>query len=522
MAMEASGQTPTVAHVNEQAAALSASRHIWTRRQLLVAAIPVDSYKCSLPLVLESDDRACFADVDKDLVYCEDGSDLQHGKTKLVWLSSGEICAASKSLCSCRTVKLHLYLSPECAEYSQRDVSWKSLRQQIDGRVAKMVEPEDVFLMADMFRRAGGSNTWITFYDDEAAAQSASVVPLPLPTFPAQDQGKLQPKGQALKLDPSCGRLSLRRRLPRSSSLGRLHLRVHFFDLCDEKATESSHWLGLSSHLGACALGLAPGLEDNYGFLNGFCPDGAPGHYFSWQRSTVERSKGWHLFELVLDGGSATMAIDGERIFTGPADGATLRSADHVWLVAKRGSWGCWAELEVVQLPGGCVPVWALGSRVRAPKQPLWEIQAEEYGRWEADSDGLLWRLRDEAQPSLPAIAEKEEEAEAKLPAVHEMPGWRAIVRCGGGYLDAGDFLKRQGKAADHLRCKKLASPCQAGKQELRRFVTFRSQGCLQMTECRPATSGAWRRPSSSGRSLPRASTPVLGELRKTQRRHST
>merc|ERR1719291_382077 len=128
----------------------------------------------------------------------------------------------------------------------------------------------------------------------------------------------------AVKLNPERGRLALRRTFAQtgfSESCGYLRARVRFHDAFgDEGAADSVHWFGVATRFGCCAVGIAPGLDDCYSFLNGSCPDGAPGHYHGWQRSVAQRRAGWHEFEIIIGSDHVQVLVDGERVFSGQPD----------------------------------------------------------------------------------------------------------------------------------------------------------------------------------------------------------
>mmetsp|Transcript_86870 Transcript_86870/g.156473 ORF Transcript_86870/g.156473 Transcript_86870/m.156473 type:complete len:478 (-) Transcript_86870:97-1530(-) len=461
-----------------------------------------------------------------------------------------------------------------------------------------MRRPEEVMLLADFFRGAEGSNggagAWIAFYDDEAAARLASIgLPPALPSESTASSCRKaallasEPLGQALRLDPICGRLALRRTLPSAGGCaGRLHIKARFFDSL--AAEDDAHWLGLSSCLGTCAVGIAPGIKETYCFLNGNCPNGVFGQYFGWQRSTVERTRGWHLFEVVLEEGLLTIAVDGENLTSTEAKGLRPPKTDeHLWLVAKSGGCGTWAAVQILHTPLGCMPNWELGGSLAQPAgRAPWEIRSEEYGRWEVDSDSIIWRLpelqeapqgtclpvEDVAEicswPRKPATSlsslssvltvdcwtkqlprqpefherldramvsfvERLQEAGLVVPMNLERVGQCGnqqhqgcyvynfgtrklhiqtregggrlsfVVRCGGGYLDFTDFVKRQG-SFEQLKLQKLQASQQQGR-EVVRLLSIRSAGALCMKEWRPgstASSQGWSRPSTSTSSL--------------------
>lgn len=171
----------------------------------------------------------------------------------------------------------------------------------------------------------------------------------------------------------------------------RLHLRAHFFDDCEEGA---DHWLGCTSPFGAASLGLARKEEKFYGILQGFCPSSvAECQSGAWKSSGVQRSIGWHFFELVWEDGISRAYIDHEPVSEAPAASPGEKSLN-ITMGAAGGNCGVWAALEVRRTPKG-IDRWNLdlvGSCMsRAPWQ---EFEVLESGSWQFDGTHVLELLR--------------------------------------------------------------------------------------------------------------------------------
>lgn len=370
---------------------------IWTRRQTLgLTGVPRDA-RYSLPLLLSEAeaDVSLLAAGKAGAVFCRDGG-YELEEKQLLWIERSSVKGSED-------VILYKYLDPVTGglvEGSQPEGG------SPEAFAAKQRRAEEVLLLADFFNKglSGSFSSWVAFYEDEAALELVTVVPLPAQEASRPGHAPV-PGGQALRLDPSRGRLALRRSIDHGEAdqtQGRLHLRSFFYD--EMGPDDAGHWLGLSSRYGTFALGVAPGMEETYGFLNGLCPNGAPFQYFGWLRSSVERSRGWHLFEAILETGHVTLQVDGSTILHAADAFIDSEASENLWLVAKRGACGCWAAVELVHtLPG------MTGTS--------WEIRSEETGHWKVDEQGAVWRM--EEMKSASSFSEEMEESRTG-----SGPGW--------------------------------------------------------------------------------------------------
>eukprot|EP00931_Biecheleriopsis_adriatica_P119180 TRINITY_DN94433_c0_g1_i1.p1 TRINITY_DN94433_c0_g1~~TRINITY_DN94433_c0_g1_i1.p1 ORF type:complete len:726 (+),score=92.36 TRINITY_DN94433_c0_g1_i1:34-2211(+) len=190
--------------------------------------------------------------------------------------------------------------------------------------------------------------------------------------------------GQAIAMDTVAGYIALGRSLSFSSTEGsRLHLRAHFFD-DGEEYSATGHWLGLQSGLGTASIGLGFAMDGCYSVLNGKVAGADIGKYYRWTRTSVDRTAGWHLFEIVLEEGEVKFIIDSELVLYAPAEGGTCDGTE-VWLYARCGGAGVWAGVELFYLPK---PEHA-EPRVRPGGRYPWVVHTEK-GRWQADDQGIL------------------------------------------------------------------------------------------------------------------------------------
>mmetsp|Transcript_76926 Transcript_76926/g.135547 ORF Transcript_76926/g.135547 Transcript_76926/m.135547 type:complete len:506 (-) Transcript_76926:144-1661(-) len=193
--------------------------------------------------------------------------------------------------------------------------------------------------------------------------------------------------GQALHLDPAVGFISL---ISRPSTVlmdigSRIHLRAHFFDHGQEHPY-LGHWLGLKSRLGSGSLGLAFGIEGSYSCLNGDVASCASGRHYGWLRVS-DRSRGWHLLELIIEEGELSAIIDGEPLLTTKAEG--FCETEEVWLVSRSGGPGIWAGVELFHTPPGNRR-WETGAQSVQPGElSPWDCLTEE-GRWQLDDAGVM------------------------------------------------------------------------------------------------------------------------------------
>lgn len=278
--------------------------------------------------------------------------------------------------------RVHIYSSPEHSEEEVAKMpSYLSFQQA-----------EDTLLFADFFHGSPEDilKRWTVATDVDAVGARVSV-------SCRQDFGPQESisspasmlAGQALCLDCSRGPIALRLAAPTgaASSEGRLHLRAHFWD-DGEDHVNYAHWLGFKSRFGSGALGLAFGIDGEYSFLHGTVPSGARGEYDGWKRGLLDRSKGWHLLEILLEHGEMSMCIDGESLSLERAEGK--HSCEEVWLVSRCGGLGLWAGVELFFTPHG-ENTWELGVQsIRQGMRLPWTTASQDEFRYQCDDSGAI------------------------------------------------------------------------------------------------------------------------------------
>mmetsp|Transcript_17010 Transcript_17010/g.38368 ORF Transcript_17010/g.38368 Transcript_17010/m.38368 type:complete len:513 (-) Transcript_17010:96-1634(-) len=490
----------------------------WTRRQKLFLPFALPAGVCDVPLVVPQgdDDAICITDSSGQLVsYCMDHF-LRDGKLQILWL---QIVAQEGRECN---ISVYTLASPSARGKKQDGApAAPPILERLGGEaIVPRRASEQCLSLADFFTGAGA---WVAFFDVEVAARAVSILP-----EIHGGQHEFKPQGKLLRLDPSCGRLALRRRLtPAPPDHGKqLYFRIFFQD----DGGESAQWFGVASRYGSCAIGTCLANEGSYSYASGECPQ-------RWKPTESfftpcgQRSKGWHIFEVVFEEGTLTLSIDGRNVFGGIARGA--RADDHVWLIAQAGSVGTWAALEAFQTPTACTPPsWRLGRKRCPPDLSFkpWEERCEEQGQW-IEEDGQVWpisgekaeleELAGEGSPERGSIQDASEARTAswshaqpsrrntvKLPSFHEpyapqhpprqvsqselLSNVDFVVRCGGGFLNSADFAKRHGSIE---RFASSASLLCSGKPTLRgnavlRLASVRSQGSLRLRELRNLRQG--------------------------------
>jgi len=200
-----------------------------------------------------------------------------------------------------------------------------------------------------------------------------------------------EPRGQALMLDPGMGLevLCCPSKLRFHGTGTRVHLRAHFFDhlrsgklgLVSEK---SAHWLGIQSPVGSAAIGVTSEIQGFYAFLSGCCPDGSVEAGLQWKSTSVPRSCGWHLLELVFQDQEMRVLVDGEPIAQVAAAGAQECCESLIHLVAKKGDPGYWAGIELFHTPQETG--WENGPQTTSlHNRSPWHQQCVEDGRWKLE-----------------------------------------------------------------------------------------------------------------------------------------
>eukprot|EP00931_Biecheleriopsis_adriatica_P010030 TRINITY_DN111123_c0_g1_i1.p1 TRINITY_DN111123_c0_g1~~TRINITY_DN111123_c0_g1_i1.p1 ORF type:complete len:620 (+),score=85.86 TRINITY_DN111123_c0_g1_i1:87-1862(+) len=274
--------------------------------------------------------------------------------------------------------------------------------------------PENVFSVAEYFSESNGNVNYENSPDngnmEEASSEHSSIFgwqrkargdddPETLSKYlsvgPVDDhlpaQPFKEPPGQALMMDPGMGREVLwcapRFRFHGTST--RLHLRSYFYDHMRTGALasiseKSAHWIGIQSPVGSAAIGVTSECTGSYAFLNGCCPDGSAERNLQWETTSVPRSAGWHLFELVFQDNSLQVLVDGEPMAHAAAEGATETLDSLIYLVAKKGDPGYWASVELLHTPMGNGWESGVQSRVEGDRNP-WQQLAVETGRWHVE-----------------------------------------------------------------------------------------------------------------------------------------
>eukprot|EP00928_Gymnodinium_smaydae_P042224 TRINITY_DN28461_c0_g1_i1.p1 TRINITY_DN28461_c0_g1~~TRINITY_DN28461_c0_g1_i1.p1 ORF type:complete len:743 (-),score=86.90 TRINITY_DN28461_c0_g1_i1:345-2573(-) len=342
----------------------SVDRRVWTRRERLTLENLSPGQRYSLPLLLHNDASNCIlTDVGGlqrsiplylDTVY----KAVDH---RLFWIGHQDVLRSDASII--------LYSNPE-DEHEQdfKDVSAASPE----------AIPEQVVALADFFQ--GGVDSVLARWtlnsekDFERARHWVSTEPLE------------ELRGSGLRVDTARSYMAFSRSLSTLAHSGtqRVYARAHFYD---DGSASLAHWFGYESHFGSAAVGCAFGIESCYSFLNGRIPKGQSKEYAGWQRTLIERSKGWHLFELEFDGFTTCFTIDGEQVAKFECEGCT--EGETVWLISRCGGDGVWAGVEVFHAPCSLNAWSAEVHNVTPMSRPPWNIKAEN-GRWQANDIGVV------------------------------------------------------------------------------------------------------------------------------------
>jgi len=154
--------------------------------------------------------------------------------------------------------------------------------------------------------------------------------------------------------------------------------------------------MGLRSALGTASVGIAFGLDYCYSILADQVPAGVTGEINYWLTTTVYRTKGWHVFELLFYGGSVHCSVDDEPVGTLQLNPSGAHSEEEVNLVSRCGGVGSWAGVELLHTPADRLP-WEVGVQSMRPGDRVpWEV-AQEEGRWQADDRGVMQSVEFEA-----------------------------------------------------------------------------------------------------------------------------
>jgi len=270
---------------------------------------------------------------------------------------------------------------------------------------ARPKSPESVFLLAEYFCKGHVNGLPSGWELHTGLAKAVRLIPVDVP-----DKSRCKSSNAhlstAVQLNASLAGpsgVTIRRLLPSAFSepCGRLHFRARFQDLT-AKGVGQSHWAGLQTRLGQGAVGLCHRFPQHYAFTHG--------DWNEWQQSSVRRSAGWHLFELIFEDGHVSIAIDGEPLSKAAAMGHG--DAEVVCLTSERGSCGNWNSIEVLHTPVGR-GTWDTGVQSVVPSDVWpWEVRSEEQGRWQVGPEGILHEM--------PATHVEEAVAEEEVAAVED------------------------------------------------------------------------------------------------------
>mmetsp|Transcript_38179 Transcript_38179/g.110247 ORF Transcript_38179/g.110247 Transcript_38179/m.110247 type:complete len:670 (-) Transcript_38179:27-2036(-) len=356
---------------------------VWTCRQRMGFPRADPTVHYSLPLFLHRADAEAFWLAGGDsraLRCCRDPvyEAVDHG---LFWLDQPP------------HQSVFLYCKPEPSLFSRREGGSRAAEEREAQLRPAVLEPEEVLPLGEFFR--GGAEAVLERWDLRAfgpeAAERVSTRPLQPASEEEEDALGLPgcgPVGERLDLDTSRGFVGLARNVEadRLDPHGSITVRVHFFDDGVEHPA-LGHWLGFKSWYGTASVGLAFGIDGCYSVLCGQVPSGKTGEHFGWMRTFVDRSRGWHMFEVQLEAGQAHFSIDGEPVHSSQAEGAEV--PEEVALVSRCGGHGLWAGLEVFHTPRG-QQTWELGIQRLQPGDRLpWKVLTET-GRWQVDDEGVM------------------------------------------------------------------------------------------------------------------------------------
>jgi len=387
---------------------------VWTQKRLVDFNGVCPSASYSLPFFLH-DDHGVPAFLDERgncIPFCID-SEYEAMDHCLVWLKyQGQGVGEEGSW------RVSIYVLLGGGKFCARDV-WRACKTWGSSPIMPK-SPEAVFLLADYFEKGltdGLPSGWILHTGRTTAVR----------LIPADTSALSKPDSMcahanvAAQLNASLagpGGVIIQRLLPSTFSrpCGRIHLRVRFQDVTG-KGGGQSHWVGLQTWLGIGAVGLSHHFPFHYAFIHGdwrdeeFALDDKAKlvqhrgphrkNNTMWQQSSVKRSSGWHLFELIFEDcpsgwhsvpdHTLNIMIDGEPLSVAPATG--YADAESAWLASERGACGNWNSVEVMHTPMGR-GTWDTGVQSVTPSSIWpWEIRAEEKGCWQFNLDGSLHEI---------------------------------------------------------------------------------------------------------------------------------
>lgn len=124
--------------------------------------------------------------------------------------------------------------------------------------------------------------------------------------------------------------------------------------------------------------------------LAGEVASGEMGRSYGWLRTIVDRTRGWHLFEVLFENDEIHFSIDGEPV--GTMNGGDACQAEEVVLCSRCGGDGVWANIEVLHTPAGRHPWRARLEDLQPGDRLPWKVESEE-GRWQSDAEGVMQNI---------------------------------------------------------------------------------------------------------------------------------
>lgn len=350
---------------------------VWTRRQRMGFPRADAGVHYCLPLFLHQDDCRSFWLTTSDgrqMACCKDPvhEGVDH---ELLWLDRGP------------HESVFFFCEPDANLFTRRDAG--RAPEEIEAlRRLEVQEPEAVLPLADFFR--GGAEAVLERWELRAESDQAAsdVTTRPLQEMAAMGFPACGATGELLDLDPSHGFVGLVRQGRQSAygTNGSTIVRVHFFD-DGENHSALGHWLGFKSWRGTAAIGLAFGIDGCYSTLSGRVPTGKQGEHFGWMRTAVDRTRGWHTFEMLFEAGQVHFSIDSEPVASTAAEGTS--STEEVSLVSRCGGHGLWAGVEVFHVPRG-QQTWEVGVQNLKRGDRIPWTALTEIGRWQVDDKGVM------------------------------------------------------------------------------------------------------------------------------------
>lgn len=403
----------------------------WTRRMRLILAGVRPGARYNLPFFAHRAlGNICFTSEDgKPLLYCEDGV-YKADDHRLLWIGYDGLDYEVKDVKEEVALNLFLYI----AELASQEVTKQDSEDSESCKLAPMPafpnaqREEDIFLIADFFKQAlqpdGNALGW-TFHPEHVRPQRCLRIAEP----PGEMQDRLEDSkgwkrpGNALRVDASTtSEVLLTRPLPLQRIPGRMQLRVHFWDCCEEGAHA---WVGVTASGGAFAIGVHPHVPDHYACFCTAEADGGWGNALGWQKVKTSRSRGWHAWELVLQEKWLSFWIDGAIMGGMPAP-VTPGDDEQICLGTSGKPCAYWGGVELLHTPFGDKR-WESGVQAVHPERPFtwrpWRVRDPENGTWVSDGNcGILCTGGDNSEVEIAEeIAEVQEIAPLEKSAADEI-----------------------------------------------------------------------------------------------------